>query len=47
MDDGDDYNNMMVKVLTDRLAEALAEQIHEEVRKETWGYAPDEDLTAA
>lgn len=47
VEDGDDYNNMMVKTLTDRLAEALAEQLHEEVRKEAWGYAPDEDLTAA
>jgi len=47
VEDGDDYNNMMVKTLTDRLAEALSEQLHEEVRKETWGYAPDEDLTAA
>jgi 5-methyltetrahydrofolate--homocysteine methyltransferase len=47
VEDGDDYNNMMVKVLTDRLAEALAEQIHEEVRKEIWGYAPEENITPA
>ena len=38
--DGDDYNNMMVKTLTDRLAEALSEQLHQEVRKEIWGYSP-------
>jgi 5-methyltetrahydrofolate--homocysteine methyltransferase len=45
--DGDDYNIMLVKTLTDRLAEAFAEQLHVEVRKETWGYAPEEDLTPA
>ena len=44
-DDGDDYNNMMVKTLTDRLAEALAEKLHEDVRKDMWGYAPDENLS--
>ena len=43
--DGDDYNNMMVKTLTDRLAEAFAEQLHQEVRKEHWGYSKEEDLT--
>ena len=42
---GDDYNNMMVKTLTDRLAEAFSEQLHQEVRKTTWGYSPDENLT--
>lgn len=46
-EDGDDYSNMMVKTLTDRLAEALAEKLHKDVRKETWGYAPDEDLSVA
>jgi len=45
--DGDDYNNMMVKTLTDRLAEALSEQLHVEVRKDIWGYSPDEKLTPA
>jgi 5-methyltetrahydrofolate--homocysteine methyltransferase len=40
----DDYNAIMVKVLADRLAEALAEHLHEKVRREFWGYAPDEDL---
>jgi 5-methyltetrahydrofolate--homocysteine methyltransferase len=34
----------MVKTLADRLAEALAERMHERVRKELWGYAPDERL---
>jgi len=32
VDSGDDYNNMMVKTLTDRLAEAFSEQLHQEVR---------------
>jgi len=35
---------MLVKTLTDRLAEAFSEQLHVEVRKEIWGYSPDEDL---
>ena len=41
----DDYLNMMAQTLSDRLAEATAEKLHEEVRKEYWGYAPDENLT--
>ena len=41
---GDDYNAIMVQSLTDRLAEAFAEHIHERVRKEFWGYVPDETL---
>lgn len=45
--DGDDYNNIMVKTLTDRLAEAFAEYLHVLVRRELWGYAPDETLTPA
>ncbi|MCB9099152.1 MAG: methionine synthase [Anaerolineales bacterium] len=40
----DDYSAIMVKALADRLAEALAEFMHEQVRKVYWGYAPDEDL---
>jgi 5-methyltetrahydrofolate--homocysteine methyltransferase len=40
----DDYNAIMVKALADRLAEAFAERMHERVRKEFWGYAPDEQL---
>ncbi|GKX57663.1 methionine synthase [Leminorella grimontii] len=41
----DDYNKIMVKALADRLAEAFAEYLHERVRKEIWGYAPDESLS--
>jgi 5-methyltetrahydrofolate--homocysteine methyltransferase len=40
----DDYNSIMVKALADRLAEAFAERMHERVRREFWGYAPDEAL---
>jgi 5-methyltetrahydrofolate--homocysteine methyltransferase len=40
----DDYNSIMVKALADRLAEALAEFLHEKVRKEYWGYAAEEHL---
>jgi 5-methyltetrahydrofolate--homocysteine methyltransferase len=40
----DDYNAIMVKALADRLAEAFAEHLHQRVRKEFWGYAPDEAL---
>jgi len=45
--DKDDYNSIMVKALADRLAEAFAEHMHERVRKELWGYAPDEELDNA
>lgn len=38
----DDYKSIMVKAIADRLAEALAEFMHEKVRKELWGYAPEE-----
>ncbi|MBR9791125.1 MAG: methionine synthase [Gammaproteobacteria bacterium] len=41
---GDDYNAIMVKAVADRLAEAFAEYLHKRVRKEFWGYAPDENL---
>ncbi len=41
----DDYRSIMVKALADRLAEAFAERMHERVRQEFWGYAPDEKLT--
>jgi 5-methyltetrahydrofolate--homocysteine methyltransferase len=44
-DAGDDYNAIMVKALADRFAEALAEQMHQQVRKNFWGYQPDESLT--
>jgi 5-methyltetrahydrofolate--homocysteine methyltransferase len=40
----DDYGAIMVKALSDRLAEAAAEWAHELVRRELWGYAPDEAL---
>ena len=40
----DDYSAIMVKALADRLAEAFAERLHERVRREFWGYAPDEAL---
>ncbi len=42
---GDDYSSIMLKALADRFAEAMAEFMHERVRKELWGYAPDEDLS--
>ncbi|MBA4224992.1 MAG: methionine synthase [Hyphomonas sp.] len=42
---GDDYSSIMVKALADRFAEAMAEYMHEKVRKELWGYAPDEALS--
>lgn len=40
----DDYNAIMLKALADRLAEAFAELMHKKVRKEIWGYVPDESL---
>ena len=43
--DQDDYNDIMSKALADRLAEALAEQMHARVRKEIWAYAAHEELT--
>jgi 5-methyltetrahydrofolate--homocysteine methyltransferase len=41
----DDYSDIMLKALADRLAEAFAERMHEHVRKDLWGYAPDEQFT--
>ena len=41
----DDYSAILLKALADRFAEALAEALHERVRREFWGYAPDERLT--
>ncbi len=41
----DDYSSILVKALADRLAEAFAERLHQRVRKEFWGYAPDETLS--
>ncbi len=40
----DDYSAIMLKALADRLAEAYAEHLHRRVRRELWGYAPDESL---
>lgn len=40
----DDYNAIMIKALGDRFAEAFAEFLHEQIRKEIWGYAADETL---
>lgn len=41
----DDYNSILLKALADRLAEAFAEKMHELVRKDYWGYAPNEHLS--
>ena len=43
----DDYSSIMLKALADRLAEAFAEALHERVRKDLWGYAPQETLASA
>ena len=40
----DDYNEILLKALADRLAEAFAERMHERVRTEFWGFAADETL---
>eukprot|EP00026_Physarum_polycephalum_P000861 Phypoly_transcript_00862.p1 GENE.Phypoly_transcript_00862~~Phypoly_transcript_00862.p1 ORF type:complete len:1261 (+),score=203.53 Phypoly_transcript_00862:42-3785(+) len=42
--DHDEYSSIMAKALADRFAEAFAEHLHEVVRKELWGFAPDENL---
>jgi 5-methyltetrahydrofolate--homocysteine methyltransferase len=42
--DHDDYSEILLKALADRLAEAFAERLHERVRKTLWGYAPEEAL---
>ena len=41
----DDYATIMIRILSDRLAEAAAEWLHEKIRKEYWGYAPDENYS--
>ncbi|MDP9482132.1 MAG: methionine synthase [Chloroflexota bacterium] len=41
----DDYSAILAKALADRLAEAFAERLHQRVRRELWGYAPDEALS--
>ena len=43
--DADPYQKMMAQLLADRLAEAAAERMHEQVRKDFWGYAKEEQLT--
>ena len=43
--DLDDYNSILIKALSDRLAEAFAEYLHKEVRTKHWGYAANEDLS--
>jgi 5-methyltetrahydrofolate--homocysteine methyltransferase len=43
--DKDDYSDILLKSLADRLAEAFAERLHQHVRTELWGYAPDENLS--
>nr|MDA3948016.1 cobalamin-dependent protein [Spirochaeta sp.] len=45
--EGDDYKEILAKILADRLAEAFAERLHEEVRTTWWGYAPEEKLSKA
>ena len=42
--DHDAYNSILLKAVADRLAEATAEYLHEKIRKEYWGFAPDENL---
>jgi 5-methyltetrahydrofolate--homocysteine methyltransferase len=41
----DDYATIMIRILSDRYAEAIAEWLHEKVRREYWGYAADENLS--
>ena len=41
----DDYSAILLKALADRLAEAFAERLHQRVRTDWWGYAPDEALS--
>ncbi len=41
----DDYNSILIKGLADRLAEAFAEYLHEKIRIDDWGYAPEENLS--
>ena len=43
----DDYNSILVKALSDRLAEAFAEYLHKEIRTKHWGYAANENLNNA
>ncbi|HET6538738.1 MAG TPA: methionine synthase [Sphingopyxis sp.] len=43
--DHDDYSDILLKALADRFAEAMAERLHAHVRRQLWGYAPQEQLT--
>lgn len=43
--EGDSYNSIMLKLVCDRLAEAFAEKLHEDIRKKHWGYDADENLS--
>src|SRR5690606_2139080 len=45
--ENDDYSDILLKALADRLAESFAETLHAHVRSSVWGYAPDEHLTNA
>jgi len=45
MDDHDDYSSIMLKAIADRLAEAFAECLHQRVRTDLWGYAPQENFS--
>jgi 5-methyltetrahydrofolate--homocysteine methyltransferase len=45
--EGDDFGSILLKILGNRLAEAFAEKLHEDVRRRYWGYAPEESLPKA
>ncbi|QZD94588.1 methionine synthase [Qipengyuania gelatinilytica] len=45
IEDKDDYSDILLKALADRFAEAFAERLHQHVRTDLWGYAPQEQLT--
>src|SRR5690606_28084728 len=45
LDQGDDYSSIMLKSIADRLAEGFAECLHARVRRDLWGYVPDENLS--
>src|SRR3546814_18810028 len=45
LDDNDDYSSIMLKSIADRLAEGFAECLHARVRRDVWGYIPDEALS--
>src|SRR5690606_35077750 len=47
LDDNDDYSSIMLKAIADRLAEGFAETLHARVRRDLWGYVPNEDLPDA